>query len=576
MKFIQISKKLKLPMDVVTQTLGIIARKGAGKSYLAMLIMEGLLDMHAQVVALDPVGNWWGLRLLADGKTRGYDIPVIGGAHGDVPLEPEAGELIADLICGESLSAVIDVSEFYDSERKKFVTAFARKLLKLKREKPSPIHIMLEEAQLFAPQQVRPEDAPMLGAIQKIVRLGRNYGIGTTLISQRPQSINKEVLSQVELLCVLQLIGAHERRAIKEWIVNNATDTQASINDLPNLAIGEAMVWSPQWLQIFERHKIGKKKTFDASATPKFGGKQIEPRRLATKEIASLQSAMAQVIERAADKDPAKLRAKIHGLEIELNKRDKTRPAPDLGIAQKRYNQGFHDALAQSDEVGKINAVKVKSAIKLLEGLADARDSRPTPKKLPETPAVERARTQLSKGVLTRDEAFAKFGGSPPGANGSLRSGAVRIAKVLAGMFPRKVTKSQLATLALFSPRGGTFNTYLSDLKRTGMLIINGSDYLASDLAVSAYGHLEPVPTDTANLTLYWKERLRKGAGEMLDVLVDRGVVEISREGLANAVNMEPSGGTFNTYISDLVRNGLAVRVDGGMIKASDSLFAGV
>jgi DNA helicase HerA-like ATPase len=33
----------------------------------------------------------------------------------------------------------------------------------------------------------------MLGAIEDIVRLGRNFGIGVSMISQRPQSINTEV-----------------------------------------------------------------------------------------------------------------------------------------------------------------------------------------------------------------------------------------------------------------------------------------------------------------------------------------------------------------------------------------------
>ncbi len=36
-----------LPPDVVAQTLGIVARKGAGESYTAGVIAEGLLDLRA-------------------------------------------------------------------------------------------------------------------------------------------------------------------------------------------------------------------------------------------------------------------------------------------------------------------------------------------------------------------------------------------------------------------------------------------------------------------------------------------------------------------------------------------------
>ena len=62
-------------------------------------------------------------------------------------------------------------------------------------------------------------DERMLGAFEDLVRLGRNYGIGVSLISQRPQSVNKEVLNMTECLFVLQVNGAQERKALTDWIV---------------------------------------------------------------------------------------------------------------------------------------------------------------------------------------------------------------------------------------------------------------------------------------------------------------------------------------------------------------------
>jgi len=583
MKTIQISKTLKLPADVVTQTLGIIARKGAGKSYLAMLIMEGLLDMHAQVVALDPVGNWWGLRLLADGKTRGYDIPVIGGAHGDVPLEPEAGELIADLLCGESLSAIIDVSEFSEAGRKRFVTAFARKLLKLKREKSSPIHVMLEEAQLFAPQQVRPGDAPMVGAIQQIVRLGRNYGIGSTLISQRPQSINKEVLSQVELLCVLQLIGAHERRAIKEWIVNNATDTGASINDLPNLAIGEAMVWSPQWLQIFQRHKIRKKKTFDASATPKFGGKQIEPRRLAKKEIKNLETAMAEVIERVAAKDPVKLRAEIKRYKIELNKRDKTRPAPDPEALEKAFSQGERGAVKKIEKFINMAQKTIvalqdfySSGSQYGQMLGDIFNEANEILRTVHTPASIPVHTRKAETPRTPDPPAGAGGGSPPGANGDLRAGAKAMLQVLVQRHPVGLTRAQVSTLSGRSQNSSEFRPNIKILIDTQSIVCDGDRLVATEQAVAEYGYLERIPTDTESLVTYWKKRFPPLAGKMLDELVSFHGTPINFETLSERIEQSLTSSAFMGNIRDLEKNGLVERVGTNEVKASDSLFAGV
>ena len=40
---------------------------------------------------MDPKGDWWGLRAAADGKGPGLPIVIVGGEHGDVPLEVGAG-----------------------------------------------------------------------------------------------------------------------------------------------------------------------------------------------------------------------------------------------------------------------------------------------------------------------------------------------------------------------------------------------------------------------------------------------------------------------------------------------------
>lgn len=69
----------------------ILAKRGAGKTYTALVLVEELLGAGAQVVVADPVGVWWGPRAAANGKDPGLPIVVMGGDHGDVPLEASAG-----------------------------------------------------------------------------------------------------------------------------------------------------------------------------------------------------------------------------------------------------------------------------------------------------------------------------------------------------------------------------------------------------------------------------------------------------------------------------------------------------
>lgn len=107
---LQISDDLSLPAEAVTQTFAILAKRGVGKTYTALVIVEELLKASLRVVVADPVGVCWGLRAGADGRSAGLPIIIFGGDHGDIPLEPSAGGMIADLIVDEEFSAVLDMS----------------------------------------------------------------------------------------------------------------------------------------------------------------------------------------------------------------------------------------------------------------------------------------------------------------------------------------------------------------------------------------------------------------------------------------------------------------------------------
>jgi DNA helicase HerA-like ATPase len=102
---LQIAHTLALPLEFVVQKSALLARSGAGKTNTAVVIAEELLEAKQQVVILDPPGAWWGLRSSADGKRAGYPIVVFGGIHGDLPLQSTSGELLADLVVDQGLSA---------------------------------------------------------------------------------------------------------------------------------------------------------------------------------------------------------------------------------------------------------------------------------------------------------------------------------------------------------------------------------------------------------------------------------------------------------------------------------------
>src|SRR3990167_7693661 len=113
---LKIADDLSLPLETLTQALGILAKRRAGKSYLMRRLVEQLLSAGQQVVLVDPKGDQWGVRVAADGKSPGYAVVILGGERGDVRLEPGAGEIVAKLVVEERVSVLLDLSLFRKHE----------------------------------------------------------------------------------------------------------------------------------------------------------------------------------------------------------------------------------------------------------------------------------------------------------------------------------------------------------------------------------------------------------------------------------------------------------------------------
>lgn len=337
---IALADGLTMSMEAVTQKFAFMGRSGSGKTYGAMKLAEQLYINKAQIVALDPVGVWYGLRIDSDGKNRGLPITVFGGLHGDVPIQATAGELIADLIVDRNISAIIDTSQFEASaEQSRFVAAFAKRLFFRKKAAPSALMLFVEECQEFIPEQPAREQNMVLHEMRRLGKIGRNYGIGVCLVSQRPQAVDKEVLNMTEVMVTLQMTGPHERETIKKWVSQKGGDIDV-VDILPRLEVGQAHVWSPQWLKVSKTVKISKRETFNASSTPVFGSApKAEPKPLDAADLRALRDSMAATIEQAEANDPDKLRDKIFQLEYDLGELRATSiidPMEDPGIQQER------------------------------------------------------------------------------------------------------------------------------------------------------------------------------------------------------------------------------------------------
>lgn len=568
---LKISKELSLPLNAVTQTFGILARKRVGKTYTASVMAEEMIKAKVPIVVLDPTGAWWGLRASATGKSDGLPVVIIGGAHGDVPLEPTAGKVIADLVIQHPGYYVIDLSGTEsNSQQDRFAMDFAERLYRGKESKKFPMHLFIDEADSFAPQRPMDGQQRMLGAFEAIVRRGGIRGIGVTMITQRPAVLNKNILTQCECLIVLQMTGPQDQDAIKEWVSRNGTKSQQEtlMGSLASLQRGEAWVWSPSWLDVFKKVQIRTRETFNSSATPDAGEAAVVTPKMAKVDLESLGEQIKATVENAKANDPGELKRQIAALkkekaEIEKHyanfKPETTKVEVPIFNAEalekvERAVEFFME-LKQAADRSWDEACKIQLDLESLKKIAGVMTQRPSGAPVPSMPIQRRVIPVKRPEIKQRGD-------------GSLGRCDRAILTALA-QYPYGRSSNQVAVLTGYSGNSGGFNNSLSKL-RSSEFITRGNPMQITEAGLSALGHWEPLPTGDG-LQQHWLNRSGKCEAAILGVLLKAYPEGMTSEEVAAHTGYAPSSGGFNNSLSKLRTLELITR--GQPMKASEDFF---
>lgn len=532
--------EIDLPRLLETRML-VQANSGGGKSWALRRLLEQTAPAVQQLV-VDPEGEFATLR-------EKFDYVIAAPHDGDAVATPKTAALLARRLLEAGVSAVLDIYDLKAHERQAFVRRFLDALVNAPRKLWHPVLLVVDEAHVFCPQTGSAEAA---SAVIDVCTRGRKRGLCPVLATQRLSKLHKDAAAEM----LNKLIG----RTGLDVDVKRAADelgmtAREATAQLRSLEPGTFYAFGPALTTSVELVRVG-----DVATThPRSGQRLMAPPpapsarvRESLAKLADLQQAAEQ---EAADNDA--LRQQVAQLQRQLRK-------AQVG------------GVLEPDEVERrIRAAAAEAEARLAARICNHQPVFEKIAKLVMPFVQDQVHGPGDRIELPKDWTATPRPVQKPKASSGLRAGAVRILQELAARAPAGYSRAQVGALTKFSPKGGTFNTYLGDLRRAGYIEERDKLVYATEAGILHLGADVPsAPTSHEEAMALWREALRAGAFRMLEAIVSAGKDGMDRGSLAAVVGMERSGGTFNTYLGDLRRNGLITEYRGVAV-ANDILFPG-
>lgn len=539
-----------IPSVALDDRLGWIGTSGSGKTYNAGAGVEQLLAAKARVVIVDPLDVWWGLRLQSDGKATGFSLPIFGGAHGDLPLNEQAGALIGETVAGMAESCIVSLGGLATkSAERRFMLAFLDALYR--KASGEPVHLIFDEADLWAPQK---SSEPMLqNLMEQIVRRGRIKGFIPWLITQRPAVLSKDVLSQVDGLIAFKLTSSQDRDAIGAWIEGQADRGQGRdiLASLPAMERGQGVVWIPG-RGVLETAQFPPKVTFDSSRTPARGERK-ETRALRPLNLEALKGRLANIDADAKANDPKVLKAEIARLLSEVRRLERAKADPPAPVVANQ--EALDEARAEGERVGI--AIGITRAQQALAGLrvdqpatvtARQPGAAPVAKSVMPTPTPAAGVTAPQQRILNALAWWAAFGINRP-------------------------TNEQVGFVAGYAPGSGNFNNIKGQLRSSGLIEYpaGGLVSLTPDGATKA--EAPPLEVTTAAFHNQVRAKLSGPQLKLLEPALAAYPQAITTEELAAHAGYAAGSGNFNNLRGQLRTIGLIDYPSPGQVRAAAWLF---
>jgi len=102
--------------------------------------------------------------------------------------------------------------------------------------------------------------------------------LGVTLITQRPAVITKDVISQSDVFFFMHMVDSNDVKVLNEILTNAGMDKEEKRKikaKIVGFKQGEALLFSPTWMNTIKSFKVSKKLSYHAGRTPMLGEEEM-------------------------------------------------------------------------------------------------------------------------------------------------------------------------------------------------------------------------------------------------------------------------------------------------------------
>lgn len=228
------SDQVTIPLaDMTGKHIAILGKTGSGKTNTGYVWAEEELRLGGLMTIIDPEGDYFHLKnefpaLIVGAARRGNPI--------DLEVSPDQADQIAAALTPRNIAVICDLSGFDLDQKDAFVTAYLGVLWKQYQfEDMPPQHLLIDEIQLFAPQNGTPDTKKL---IQDIASRGRKRGLALVVATQRPQRVDKTVLDATDIRFLHNVQRGAALKAYDELLPGSIPNVKDTV---PGLARGQAV-----------------------------------------------------------------------------------------------------------------------------------------------------------------------------------------------------------------------------------------------------------------------------------------------------------------------------------------------